>query len=220
MSKETVVLVNGDSLKYSEAMELNQIAKERAMEFSLVGTVPAIPAAFYQLPSTTEEIDKELVEKTQNKLEALGRVLGVPKSQQKIIREHDKSFQELAKELNAQLIINGCDETLFEKVRNFIANKNLNDDTSKIPSIKVQEYLDIIHTLTKEKVKNETSDNLETQSSKRAKGLVAEHLNADSFSSLGGLFSWLSEQSQDTFSQQTLCKPGKCISDCDEYKTH
>lgn len=156
MEKQTVVLVDGDSLQYSEAVKLYQIAQQRNMEIQLAVKVPEIPAAFYQVPSTTQ-VEQKLVSQMERKLAELGRILNVPKNGQKAIREPNKSLQDLAKEIDAQLIINGCDESFFEKICQFITGKKKVTQEEEVPSLKLQEYVDMLTTLTNNRSKQPRS---------------------------------------------------------------
>jgi len=149
------VLLNGDLMKPVEAIALHHFIKEREMELILTATIPTLPPVFYQLPSITMKTDKELVKKAQNALAALGDILNVPKSKQ-IMRSKYDSLQALAKALHVQLIIHGGDETPLAKVRHFITYQPFANDKGKVPSIKVQAYLQKMRAWAKEKMKKAT----------------------------------------------------------------
>lgn len=144
MNNQSVIVIKSNTLKPSHAIALQRAAQEHKIKFQLVGVVPQIPTLFYQVPST-REIDKTLIKETEVEIEKLGHLLGVPKSEQKTIREADKTLQEFAKEMNAHLIIDDKDDNFIARIQNFITGKKPHKVEDKVPSLNTQEYLAAIN---------------------------------------------------------------------------
>lgn len=189
-TKLTTVLIIGNSLKHSQALELGQSAQEGKVRFVLSGIIPRIPTQFYQMPSTIDT-EAQLVNEMEAKLTTLGRLLGIPKSDRYIIKEREQSLQSLAKDIGAHLIINDMPDDIYTYCYSLITGKKPPRKTWDVPSIRSKEYLDIINSSPVKKSSQETEENEMEEDYHMLENGFEDN---DHFLSLGGLFNWLSEK--------------------------